>query len=147
VSAPIPFPAPTRLTPELRQKIEVAVDRLLTILDAADPDPDLEPMTSEIGFYGEVASGGLDECEPDENEEPDLGWTATAKQTGFGWAGGLEDLEKEHDGREPQGDEEPYLAGAETDLELDEAEHGIVDAAGAAEQGFLDERHGFNHVA
>src|SRR5687767_5019266 len=81
----------------------------LTILDAADPDPDLEPTTTAIGFYGEVASGGLDECEPIGDEEPGLGWTASTKQAGFGWAGGLEDREQEHDGREPNGDDEPWL--------------------------------------
>jgi hypothetical protein len=145
MTAPVLFPGATRLTPELRDKIEAAVDRLLSILDAADPDADLEPTTSAIGFHGEVASGGLDECEPVGDDEPDLGWTATTKQAGFGWTGGLEDREQEHDGREPQGDEEPYLADADSDLEADDSEHGIVDREGVSEQGL---RHGglFSHV-
>ncbi len=175
-----PFSTPS---PDLRAKLEVAVDRLLAILDALDGDDDLEPtMNADTGeFFGLVASGGLDECELDEDgeddgtgepslgslcgtwpsslapvsqagwsggaaddleeeadsSEPSLGWTATIKQAGFGWAGRLDDAEGEHDGREPQEDEEPYLAGSDTDLEDDPAERsGIADAEGANEQRF-----------
>ena len=69
---------------------------------------------------------------------PSHGWTVTIKQAGFGWTGGPDDAEGEHDGREPQGDDEPYLAGTDTDLEWDYAEHGLADREGGSEQGFPD---------
>jgi hypothetical protein len=46
------------------------------------------------------------EEEEADGSEPSLGWTATIKQLGFGWAGRLDEAEGEHDGREPQDDED-----------------------------------------
>ena len=63
-------------------------------------------------------------------------WLARTRAAGrLGWDGGLNDAEGEHDGREPQGDEEPYLADSETGLEWDDAEHGIADREGGSEEG------------
>lgn len=62
----------------------------MAALDEFSGDPDLE-------------DGGDDEEEP---REPDLGWTSTLKQTSRQRLGGVDDLEDEHDGREPHVDDE-----------------------------------------
>lgn len=87
------------------------ITRAVEIADAVVTDPDFEPEPLEDG--GE--------------DEPSLGWTETkASAWGF-WGsecGGLQDLEDEHDGREPSEDNEPSLGwcsngwlGGDSDLE------------------------------
>jgi len=72
-----------------RARIERIIDNLVALLDATDPDPDLEPTG---------------------DDEPYLGWPNNA-------AGGM---------------------GSDvTDREWDDSEHGIADADGASEQGWL----------
>jgi hypothetical protein len=80
------------------------IERLLDLLDRLDGDPDLED--------------GHD-AEPTEDPEPSIGWTEMLDQAGrqrFGYpTGSGDDLEAEHDGREPDvdreddGDAEPSL--------------------------------------
>ena len=82
----------------LRQRMEQAVERILSVLDTLDaPDEDLQ-------------DGGDDELTGD--EEPSLGWTSSTRQGGDQWTGPLHsvmlyDVEAEHDGREPDVDNEP----------------------------------------
>ena len=63
MNAPLPFPEPIRLTPELRKKLEAAVDKLLTLLDATAEDPDLEPSPGSVEnhsfYYGSVSDSFL----------------------------------------------------------------------------------------
>src|SRR5688572_15358930 len=71
-------------TPNLRERLEAEIERLIAMLDAIDGDPDLEP--SIIGSldprkgYAPIEDdreGGdvLDEGEPDDwSDEPSLGW-------------------------------------------------------------------------
>lgn len=88
-------------------------EHVRVLMEAADlhaPDPDLEP-------------GGDDEEGGD--DEPSLGWCIAVS----GWEGalgGVQDLEAEHDGREPSEDDEPSLGwtsggccGPSSDLELE----------------------------
>jgi hypothetical protein len=159
MSAPITLPTPVRLTPELRKKVETAVDQLISMLDATAPDPDLEPwlgsMENHSSFYGSAsgdrgttggrigdqthwAQGAGDDLEDKaDGSEPSLGWTAAINQVRCGWAGSLDDREAEHDGREPDDDRE----NATTD------DNGIADSEGACEQGFPGMRSWFDHVA
>ena len=116
MNAPLAFPTPARafaahLPPELRAKMEEAIERLLAILDAVDPDPEAEPRlgsnedhagwraTGDQRHWGN--SGTEDREDEPEGPEPSLGWTASIIQAGRGWLGGLDDAEQEHDGREP----------------------------------------------
>jgi hypothetical protein len=110
---------PTDVAPEvlfqaigrLRQEAQDEIERLLSFLDATD-DRDLED----------------DEVEEDPDQEPSLG----AQEPGMynvdqsRWEKSpQDDLEDEHDGREPNGDDEPSLcgigvsAGNDQDLEGD----------------------------
>lgn len=109
-STPVDLPA------DERQRIEAAIqqhldetERLVARLDASDPDPDLE-------------DGGDDE--PDAGGEPSLGWTGETNQVRALKAcrDGGEDMEDEHDGREPCCEDE----GAQCEDE------GACETAGAA---------------
>ena len=108
---PKPRKKPFRVSRERRERIEAAVDGLLQLLDAIDADPDLEPSMSALTELG-VPSGAWDECEDNhdaehEDGEPSLGWTATNKQLGWPWYGDTDEREDEHDGCEPDVDNEP----------------------------------------
>jgi hypothetical protein len=82
---------PVVLAPEERQRIGDEIDRLLALLDATDGDPDLEPALGSLDRN--VATYG------------NPGGDQTL------WAlGSRNDLEDEHDGREPDVDDEPSLA-------------------------------------
>ena len=50
-----------------RKRGLLSIDSLIDLLDALEPDPDLEPS------FGHLPPGGLDECEPDNDLEPSLG--------------------------------------------------------------------------
>ncbi|MBW7968603.1 hypothetical protein [Bradyrhizobium sp. BR 10289] len=68
-----------------QRKMRQMVDDLLVLLDGMDDDPDLEP----------TAGGSCDdECEPDQDGEPSLGWTTS------GLMGDVNDLELDDCDRE-----------------------------------------------
>ena len=69
----------------LRREAAAEVERLIAFLDALGGDPDLE-------------DGGDDEEEPD---EPSLGWTTTFNQTSRNRLGGTGDEEQDDADREP----------------------------------------------
>jgi hypothetical protein len=80
----------------LRKAARDEIERLIDFLDRAAGDPDLE-LTGDD--------------EPDQSEEPSLGWTTTINQAAatdrrFGAQSWGIDLEQEHDGREPDVDGE-----------------------------------------
>jgi hypothetical protein len=114
-----------------RQSIEAEIERLISILDDLDPDPDLEPSTGYQGAeFGTMAA--MDEAEPDADGEPTLGapechpfmryggWGDARLQydrsgSQLEWAkGSTQDGEAEPDmDAEPQGDEELTLGAPE----------------------------------
>jgi len=90
---------PIRALRILRKEAAAEIERLIAFLDALGGDPDLE-LTGDD--------------EPEQSEEPSLGWTTTINQAAraeqrFGAQGWGVDLEQEHDGREPDVDDEPTL--------------------------------------
>ena len=79
---------------ELRAAIERTLHEMVELLDAIDPDPDLEPT------MGDVENSRLDKHESDD-DEPSLGWTAVEAQHGRYRGDHVihgSDLEAEHDG-------------------------------------------------
>jgi hypothetical protein len=86
--------------PVTRQQVVAAIDSLIDLLDKIDDDTDLEPDP---------------DLEDGADEEPSLGWSIGftpefQRQAGRGFymnADGGQDLEDEHDGREPEDDSEP----------------------------------------
>ena len=111
------------ITPIRRQFIEDRIERLIAILDAADPDPDLEPSLA----------GGIctDDREGDSaDDEPELGWTGDVDQEralrSLRIAGEYNHSESEHDDREPSlgsldqvTNQTWWAAGDHRDLEAD----------------------------
>lgn len=95
-----------------RHKIERAIDVLIALLDAADGDPDLEPSLGYNPYGSNDAEGEHDGREPDEDGEPDLGWTENVMQGGPSW----------------------FPIGWGVDHEADPAESGIADWLGIDEQ-------------
>ncbi|CAN7597013.1 hypothetical protein LJR234_004599 [Mesorhizobium amorphae] len=67
-----------RLTdPLVRRSIEDEIERLISLLDFVEPDPDLEPY---LAGRGEVV--GTDDREGDDSDyEPSLGWALATNQT------------------------------------------------------------------
>lgn len=67
------FTAIVELTPALRRRIEQTIDHLVSILDAADGDSELEPnlagYQSYVAFYGE----GACDLELDDADDEDGG--------------------------------------------------------------------------
>ena len=80
----------------IRREAEATAARLIDLLDLEEADPDLEPEEDETGAGRDV----------DADVEPSLGWTSTINQTSRHRLGGLDDTEDEHDGREPDVDDE-----------------------------------------
>ena len=78
----------------IRRAADKEAFRLITLLDLNEPDPDLEPEEDEAGL--------------DEGAEPSLGWTSTFNQGASAFHGQSwnYDAEAEHDGREPDFDNE-----------------------------------------
>lgn len=157
----------TDITPEdffkawSRKDKEALVEVLISSLDQADGDSDLEPLLGapEVREYHERrghvwARGATDDregdpgcddredvCEDEGSEhdgsEPSLGWTdgeaAAGGRVYAGSFGSGHDLEDEHDGSEPDVDDEPSIGG--DDREWDDAERsGIGDVEGLLEQ-------------
>ncbi|UDL87974.1 hypothetical protein LGH82_22815 [Mesorhizobium sp. PAMC28654] len=85
--------------PSIRRSIEDEIERLISLLDLLDPDPDLEP------YLADGAEHGGDDREGDTSDDEDsLGWTRT------GAFGSGEDLEGN-------------LADSGSDLEQDHADY------------------------
>ena len=82
------------LPPAFRHLVEEAIECLLLVLDELDGDPDREEP------------GALEITRDD--DEPSLGWCDKEARTGrYGWHGySNSDLEAEHDGREPDDEDE-----------------------------------------
>ena len=70
------------LTPAERHHVEELVTQLIDLLDETDADPDAEPSP---------------------------GWSTMSATTVLDRQGLTADLEEEHDGREPDGDFEPWI--------------------------------------
>ncbi|MER9763100.1 hypothetical protein [Mesorhizobium sp. M0138] len=67
-----------------RLGIATSIERLIDLLDAMSPDPDLEPdadTEEEESGYGDADGMGADE-----SGEPELGWTAGIDQTSPDWS-------------------------------------------------------------
>ena len=94
----------------LRAALEDAIIRAIGALDALDGDPDLEPSLAGFNPLGNFDDREADDAGVSADEEPSLGslgGTARSGGSQRGWAGGAtSDLEEEHDGREPQCDDE-----------------------------------------
>lgn len=99
--------------PTVRRSIEDEIERLISLLDLTDPDPDLEPYLA-----GGIEVVGTDDREGDaSDDEWSLGWTRTGA---FGLG---EDLEGN-------------LADSATELERDEGDYdGIGFIWGGGEGG------------
>lgn len=112
-----------------RQTIEDEIERLIAMLDEADPDPDLEEGgDDEFTIGGGMLDQNTDRELDSSDDEPSLGWTHLFDQSSrkwIGWCGdSVLDGEDEHDGREP-----------DADLEVDQdAETGSDDDASDAER-------------
>lgn len=101
------------LSSSTRKKIERALDKLIALLDACDPDPDLEPS------LGSNPYGSLDQEDDSCDNEPSLGATTALNQE-KAWRVGGNDLEFDGDtcpdaDKEPDADGEPWLAGCPFD--------------------------------
>jgi hypothetical protein len=119
---------PIRIPKALRDELEAAVqahltavEKLTAVLDKADGDESLEPSLGSI-TYGVPAhlqdcEGGDVQDEPHDesdegNSEPGLAHTndisqlQASKNLTAGWNGMASDLEEQHDGREPQCEDE-----------------------------------------
>ena len=128
-----------KLPASTRKKIERTLDKLISLLDALDGDPDLEPS---LGYN---PYGSMDQESDDADNEPSLGATHAPNQE-QAWRARLvlgTDLEFDGDTRadadkEPDADGEPWLSGCPSeggdDREMDEAERGIGGGDGAMEQ-------------
>lgn len=99
---------PRALPQAVREKVETAVEALIAFLDAKDGDPDLEPSLGYANNFvaGDDREGDVgDEREPEECFEPSLAHTLDINQIRahkmLARDSGGEDMEDEHDGREP----------------------------------------------
>lgn len=117
---------------KLRKRIERVVEKLIAALDAAEPDPDLEPT------FGHLPPGGIDEAEgPDVELEPSLGFLEGTIQSTSIINSGLDgDREDEHDGREPDDDLENSLGWTEAGVMAQPTTYFVNDG----EQGDLSVR-------
>jgi hypothetical protein len=119
-----------------RRLLEQTIERLVELLDAVDPDPDLEQECEDEGAQCEDEGAEHDGREPSlgsldsmidqtrwahgdnsmdgleqehDGREPSLGWQNTGSQGRL--IGGGDDREEEHDGREPDYDNEANEQG------------------------------------
>lgn len=132
-------PIPAALAPSVviegrRQRIEDMIEWLLSLLDSADPDPDLEPS-----FCGRTASAPpeyrdprFDECESDGGFEPNFATTEYEDATG-NYAGpkGLWLASMMEEAEIVCEDE-----GAQCDDEGEPNDSGLGDMSGGIEQGY-----------
>lgn len=103
----------------VRLQIETEIERLIGLLDAMDPDPDLEDGCDLESYLAGClhATGLLLDAEGDvADDEPSLGWTGGIVQGGMSWRGAVAD-NAEPD-RENDGDDlEPEEWDGEQDAE------------------------------
>jgi hypothetical protein len=112
------------LSASTRKKIERTLDKLIGLLDALDPDPDLEPS---LGYN---PYGSMDQESDDADNEPSLGATHALNQeqawrsplvigTDLEFDGeGVPDADKEPDvDLEPDNDDEPSLGSRDRDVD------------------------------
>lgn len=119
-----------RVSKHRRIKIENAIEKLIDMLDRAEPDPDLEPSLGSSEWQGWNsgadqtlwAYGNKDDredehdgCEPPDDDEPSLGATHSLNQK-LAWAGGRgwnagDDLEFDGETR-PSADDEPSVGAS-----------------------------------
>lgn len=115
------------LSPSTRKKIEHALDKLIALLDACDPDPDLEPSLGSDPYGSQDLEGDTSD------DEPSLGATEALNQERAWRTPVVSGIDLEFDGdtcpdadKEPDADGEPWLAGCPMDggrdLELDPAD-------------------------
>lgn len=114
---------PTGISPEevftaigrLRKEALDEIDRLLAFLDATDGDADLEPSLGfaevEPGRLAPSHAGAADDREEEDELEASLGAPENHGSQVYWASGGRDDREHEHDGREPDVDDE--LSGDE----------------------------------
>lgn len=149
------------IRPGMRKALADAVEAFLNLLDQIDADADLEEDDApEDDGSGESALGSTSAINqerawrasagwPEDGEaEPSLGWSGNGRgHPEIAMRGYDDDREGEHDGREPDVDDEPSLGsgarrdqtcwavGGDDDRELDEAERsGCGDMDGVMEQ-------------
>lgn len=128
---------------QLRVQMAAAIERLIAVMDALDGDSDLEdtaddepsltwPEDQDGGGRRPVGWSFETDLEQEADDEPSLG---SLGGTGPGstyfsqedwWDGANDDTEDEHDGREPDVDDEPsedpeYELGATTAMNQDHA--------------------------
>lgn len=138
---PKPRRKPFRMSRERRARLEAAVDGLLHLLDVLDGDSDDE----ENGDLEQnTGPSSADECELDP-AEPWLGWTNGINQASRGWHGeppmsgelayAVEDGEQEHDGREPDADNEPDYEDADSAPDNNEPAAGLQIVGGLTKAG------------
>ena len=117
-------PAPSKRISAAKQRklVETAIERLIDLLDAIEPDPDLEANGDEEPSLGwpipdprwnhstPDPTGGDDRELDAADDEPWLGWTELEARYGKYSELSCSDLEEqcedegaEHDGREPEG--------------------------------------------
>ena len=126
---------PVALAPEERERIGGEIERLIALLDAADVDPDLEDNGDgeeepdgepSLGWpqstnqdraqrLGPTHAGDIDLEDDQADLEHSLGslggtWNAESFSQEHWARGAASDLEEEHDGREPDVDDEPSLS-------------------------------------
>jgi hypothetical protein len=101
---------PIRALRILRKEAAAEIERLILFLDALGGDPDLEPGGDDepaLGWTGAEGGSGRYGALHDGEEEPSLGWTSALNQTSRrNRLGACDDAEDEHDGREPDVDDE-----------------------------------------
>lgn len=78
-----------------RLLVESALEALVALLDAMDPDPDIEPTTNATAFQG-MASGDLDECEDEGDAEPDSDGEPSLGSLGGTWPSFLAPVSQAH---------------------------------------------------
>lgn len=96
-----------------RAQLEDAVERALSVLDMLDGDPDLEPSLGvspnwPFGLISDDRELDESDLEPDNDDEASLSGETGLYSGGHAVGrGDGADLEGEHDGREPDVDDEP----------------------------------------
>ncbi|MDB5538602.1 MAG: hypothetical protein JWQ89_329 [Devosia sp.] len=105
------FSVPGITEADVRQAVQAEVDRLIDLLDAFDDDPDIETIDWDLEpSLGGIQIAGEVDLEADNADwEPSLGWRHHINQSRIGGdPHGFDDLEGEHDGREPEPLEADY---------------------------------------
>jgi hypothetical protein len=129
--------------PSMRSLIEDAVESLLLLLDEIDGDADIE-MDDPPEEDDPAEDGG-------DGGEPSLGWTGNGRgHPEIAMRGYDDDREDEHDGREPDVDDEPSLGSGSVHIQTcwavggdDDREHDEAERSGCGDMDGVYEQHGF----